>query len=142
MNGLTKFICTALGLVFVVAGYVKVMDPQGFALAVANYQLLPDHLTRAASMVLAWLELLCGLCLVFGVFVRGAALVITVLMVIFLAATGYNVHRGLDVSCGCFSTDPNGAPISTLTLLRDAALLLASFALYAATGSKRRGYRR
>lgn len=141
MNSFNHFIRIALGLVFVVAGYVKVQDPQGFAIAVANYQLLPEYLVRSASLILAWLELLCGLALVFGILVRGAALCITLLMLIFLIAMGYNVYRGLDVACGCFSTDPNGAPLSALTLIRDVGLLLAGLIVLNRGDSKRGKYR-
>lgn len=138
MNSITRFIRISLGLVFVIAGYVKINEPQGFALAVANYQLLPDYLIRSAAITLAWLEMLCGLALVFGILVRGASLIITLLMIIFLGAIGYNVQRGLDVVCGCFSTDPNGPPLSGMTLLRDIALLLAATLTLACSGSNKR----
>lgn len=130
MTGFTRFIGTVLGLSFVVAGYVKIMDPEGFAVAVANYQLLPDHLVRSASIILAWTEMICGLCLIFKICTKGAALIVTVLMIIFLSAMGYNLHRGLDVSCGCFSTGPDGPPLSPLTLVRDVALLLVALWVY------------
>lgn len=131
---LSRLLATGLGLVFVVAGFVKVQDPHAFAVAVDNYQLVPQAWTGAVAICLAWLELLCGLCLVFGVLVRGAALLVACMMTVFLAALGYNAHRGLDVSCGCFGQ--NG-PVDALTFVRDAALLLTAL-LVMTLGSEQR----
>ncbi|MBU1248366.1 MAG: DoxX family membrane protein [Proteobacteria bacterium] len=132
------FIRTALGLVFVIAGYVKVQDPQAFAQMIANYQLLPNHLLLVSALVLGWVELVCGLCLVFGILTRGASLFVLALMIVFLAAMGYNLQRGLDVACGCFSTDPNGPPLSPLTLLRDGVLLVVAVIVFSTSGLQKR----
>ncbi len=137
----TRFMCILLGLIFALSGYLKLQDPQGFALMVANHQILPQHLVRAAAQWLAWLELVCGLCLVFGVCVRGASLTLTALLIIFLTILGYNVQRGLDVACGCFSTDPNGPPVSALTLSRDLLILVLAMSVFISSGiDKRRPY--
>ncbi len=136
----TKFMCILLGLIFVISGYIKLHDPQGFALILLNHQILPQHLVRAAAQWLAWLELVCGLCLVFGVCIRGASLTLTALMILFLTALGYNVQRGLDVACGCFSTDPNGPPISLLILSRDLLILVLAISVFIASGVDKRKY--
>jgi hypothetical protein len=45
----------------------------------------------------------------------------------FFAALVFNVIRGLNIHCGCFSTnvDPAGASLMTWYLFRDASFLLA-----------------
>ncbi|MGE4504106.1 MAG: MauE/DoxX family redox-associated membrane protein [Desulfovibrionaceae bacterium] len=136
MMGWGKFLRTALGLVFVVAGFVKVQDPQAFAQAVENYRILPTALVPGAALGLAWLELACGLALVFGVLTRGAALIIAVLMAVFLAAQGYAVHRGLDIDCGCFGSSSGG--VDTLSLTRDSALLVVALLCLALPHSEQR----
>ena len=44
-------------------------------------------------------------------------------MIVFMAALGYNWHRGLDVACGCFSTAAEKSDPAML-MLRDAGILL------------------
>jgi len=55
-------------------------------------------------------------------------LVLSGLMVVFLAALGINLARGLDIHCGCFVTQ-SADPITVLTLLRDALFLFLAFYL-------------
>ena len=63
----------ALGAVFVAAALPKLIDPPGFAEAIWNYQLAPAWLIHPAALALPWLEVLCGLALCLGVWVRAAA---------------------------------------------------------------------
>lgn len=110
----------AFGLVFVAASLDKIIDPQGFVVVVANYQILPDYLVNATALWLPWLEMVCGLALVAGVMTRGAAVTLSGLTAVFMAVLGYNVWRGLDVACGCFSVD--GGETMSQALWRDAVL--------------------
>jgi uncharacterized membrane protein YphA (DoxX/SURF4 family) len=91
-----------LGGLFVYAGAVKVLDPLDFAQNIRNYQLVGQSLSFIAAIVLPWLEILAGLALILGVWTRGAALVVTGLLVFFIVLTAVTMVRGLDVDCGCF----------------------------------------
>jgi putative oxidoreductase len=51
---------------------------------------------------LPWLEIFCGLALIFRLFYRGALSILTSLVVVFLGATIAAKVRGLDITCGCF----------------------------------------
>lgn len=93
-----------LGGLFIYAGVVKVIDPLGFAQDIRNYRLVGQSLSFIAAVVLPWLEILAGAFLVAGVWKRGAALVITGLLVFFIALTLITMARGLDVDCGCFGS--------------------------------------
>ncbi|EKD38822.1 MAG: DoxX family protein [uncultured bacterium] len=119
-----------LGLVFVYASYDKILHPQAFAKAVFNYQLLPDAAVNLTALVLPWLELLLGLCLFFGILLPGAIVTVTGLMVVFLGALAFNQIRGLDIHCGCFSTDTEEGPAGLGTVLRDLAFLAISLYLF------------
>jgi len=59
------------GLVFLYASWGKIIDPAGFARVVQNYQLLPPALVHPAAVVLPWVEAVCGLSLVSGVWPEG-----------------------------------------------------------------------
>ena len=93
-----------LGGLFVYAGAVKVLDPLDFAQNIRNYQLVGQSLSFVAAIVLPWLEILAGLALILGVWTRGAALVVTGLLVFFIVLTAVTMIRGLDVDCGCFGS--------------------------------------
>lgn len=93
-----------LGGLFVYAGAAKVLDPLDFAQNIRNYQLVGQSLSFVAAIVLPWLEILAGLALILGVWTRGAALVVTGLLVFFIVLTAVTMVRGLDVDCGCFGS--------------------------------------
>jgi uncharacterized membrane protein YphA (DoxX/SURF4 family) len=117
-----------LGAVFIFAGVPKIMDTAGFASAVYNYQLLPDALINFFAIFLPWLEVVVGAFLILGIWLPGAVIIYNGLMLTFMAAIIISAIRGLDISCGCFSTDSTDA-IDWKTIARDIPLLLASLYL-------------
>ncbi|MFH1146557.1 MAG: MauE/DoxX family redox-associated membrane protein, partial [Pseudomonadota bacterium] len=112
-----------LGGVFVYASWDKLCHPAGFAEAVYRYRILPEILVNPVAILVPWLELLAGILLISGLFLRGALLVSTGLLATFLAALGFNLVRGMDVDCGCFSVSA-GKPATYLTLARDGMFFL------------------
>jgi uncharacterized membrane protein YphA (DoxX/SURF4 family) len=118
-----------LGGVFIYASYDKILNPDAFAEAVFNYQVLPANLVNLTAIILPWLELIVGFCLVIGWWIPGAVVIVNVLMIIFFSALVFNLARGLDVYCGCFSTDPSETAATRWTLVRDTFFLVVSFFL-------------
>jgi len=118
-----------MGAVFLYASYDKILHPQAFAQAVYNYQVLPDGLVNLTALVLPWLELLLGLCLVAGAWLPGATVISSGLLTLFLAALVFNQLRGLDVGCGCFSTEASAGPADLWTVARDLSFLAAALYL-------------
>jgi rhodanese-related sulfurtransferase/uncharacterized membrane protein YphA (DoxX/SURF4 family) len=126
--------------IFIYASIDKIAHPAAFAKDVHNYQILPDVLINLTALVLPWLELLLGLCLLTGVWLPGAVLAVNGLLIVFLAAFVFNWARGLDVNCGCFGAGGFGPSMSTGGyLLRDVGFLAVGvFLLYAVFGNRRR----
>ena len=60
------------GAVFVYAGVLKVRDPLQFANDISNYRIIPWSVGVGLAFYLPWLELLCGLALVFHRFFAGS----------------------------------------------------------------------
>jgi uncharacterized membrane protein YphA (DoxX/SURF4 family) len=121
-----------LGIIFVLASVDKVLHPEAFAEAVYNYQILPDALINLTAIILPWLELILGFLLILGLWVPGAVVLSSLLLLTFFGAILFNVARGLDVHCGCFSTSGeavSGAPM-VWYLLRDAIFLLLALYLF------------
>jgi uncharacterized membrane protein YphA (DoxX/SURF4 family) len=119
----------------VVAGADKICDPAAFGVSIGNYRILPEFLIPIAATVLPWLELLCGLAILFGILVRGGSLLASILLLIFTAAAAAAILRGLDISCGCFTQDPRAAALGWGKVWENLGLLCASLVLlYAGEG--------
>jgi uncharacterized membrane protein YphA (DoxX/SURF4 family) len=121
-----------LGGVFVVAGFLKLPDPDAAVRAVRAYRLLPEVLVAPVAFGLPVLEVAVGLALLAGVFVRTAAIGAAVLLVVFLVGVGSAWARGLQIDCGCFGDGGAVAAGETAypqEVLRDVGLLVAALAL-------------
>jgi putative oxidoreductase len=91
-----------LGGVFIYAGVLKALDPIRFGLDIDNYKILPWAVSVRLAFYLPWLEILCGLALVFRFLYRGGLSILTVSVMVFIGATVAAKARGLDITCGCF----------------------------------------
>jgi uncharacterized membrane protein YphA (DoxX/SURF4 family) len=120
----------ALGIVFVYASYDKILHPAAFAKVIYNYQILPGELVNLSAIFLPWLELITGSLLIIGVWLPGSVFISNILLIIFFCALMYNKARGLDISCGCFSTNEGEAPESTLYLVRDFSFVVIAVYLF------------
>ncbi|MBF0258650.1 MAG: DoxX family protein [Desulfamplus sp.] len=126
---LTCVLRIIMGAVFLYASYDKILNPEAFAKAVYSYQILPDTLVNFVAISLPWLEFLLGFCLITGIWLPGTTIMITLLMTIFIGAMIFNMSRGLNIHCGCFSTDITQGPAGTGTVIRDIAFLMCSIYL-------------
>jgi hypothetical protein len=115
------------GLLFVWASWDKLLDPRAFAEVIRNYRLLPEFLVPVTAVILPWIELLCGLCLVLGFMSGGSILILDALLLVFTVSLGISLYRGLNINCGCFSLDPEGEKVAWTALIRDGVLLLTGF---------------
>jgi uncharacterized membrane protein YphA (DoxX/SURF4 family) len=101
-----------LGFIFVYAGCVKITEPHGFAQALYNYHILPGWLINPVAIILPWAEVVAGGSLLLGIWTLGGGVVATALLAIFALALGINLVRGVNISCGCFSTASTASPIT------------------------------
>lgn len=113
-----------LGVLFILASVDKILHPEFFAQVIVNYQVIPVALVNPIAIVLPWLELVCGIALLFRAFRRGAALIVVLMLLTFIGLMWFNVARGLDVSCGCFSVRPDAKGDMIHSVWRDTVLLL------------------
>ena len=117
-----------LGAIFIAAGIPKILDTASFAGVVYNYHLLPDMLINIFAITLPWLEVTVGSLMILGIWLPGTVILYNLLMIAFIGALAFNTARGLDISCGCFSTEP-GEAINFGTVLRDVLIFSASLYL-------------
>ena len=109
----------ALGAVFIVASLDKIENPEAFATTIANYRFLPYKFINGMAIVLPWLEVITGTFLVLGVWVRANTMIVWGLLLAFSIAISQALARGLDISCGCFTTNPVAERMSVWTLIWD-----------------------
>jgi uncharacterized membrane protein YphA (DoxX/SURF4 family) len=116
-----------LGGVFLVAGGLKVIDPQSSVAAVRAYRLLPSSLLTIVGWGLPFAEIALGVLLLAGIATRLVAVASAVLLLVFIAAVTSAAARGLSIDCGCFGGGGDVAPGQTAyatEIVRDVGLLL------------------
>ena len=127
-----------VGGVFIYAGVIKVLDPIQFGIDIDNYKILPWFISVRLAFYLPWLEIFCGVALIFRFLYRGGLSILAALTSVFIVATIAAKVRGLDITCGCFGHASKNWSFSTHLAL-DLAILGALFALSfrVASGNKR-----
>jgi putative oxidoreductase len=119
-----------LGITFIYASLDKISNPDQFARIIYNYHILPPSLINLYAVTLPWVEFLAGLFLIFGVFTESASLLICFLLFVFVVAISINLYRGVNLNCGCFSTDPAGAKEGAKLLIKDFVYLFLGIMIF------------
>jgi putative oxidoreductase len=95
---------------FLTSAYGKLVDIERYSVdAVYNFGILPMLLARPFGLIMPFIELLCGLGLLFGVLTRLSTLGIALMSLSFFIAKAIVLSQGRSIECGCF-----GAVIDTL----------------------------
>ncbi|HSW57756.1 MAG TPA: Ig-like domain-containing protein [Dehalococcoidales bacterium] len=92
-----------LGVIFLVAGFSKVLHAPEFKSLVVSYYLLPLALAEVYGFLLPWIEIITGFLLITGLLTRWAAGLTLAMLTTFLVA---NISAVLGINssrdCGCF----------------------------------------
>ena len=124
-----------LGMVFIVASIDKIAAPDAFAASIHAYRLTPAIIENILAIVIPWIELLCGICLVAGMNVRASSFLLTILLGVFTIAISLALIRGLKIDCGCFGKE-HLTPVSWGKVLEDVCLAGVGVYLIIATAVK------
>jgi uncharacterized membrane protein YphA (DoxX/SURF4 family) len=113
-----------LGGIFIYAAYLKLVEPwQLFAAGIRSYEVLPMPAADFLARTLPWFELIVGILLVAGRWLRVSTLVTSGLLLVFFSLMVRANIKGQTIDCGCFGP---GETISWKTLLRDGSMLAGS----------------
>ncbi len=118
-----------LGIVFIVAAIPKIARPMEFADIIYNYRIIPNSLVNLSAILLPAAELICALLIIIDFGRLAASITLNILLLIFIAALSYNLSRGLDFQCGCFSVDAQAASAAIDLIVRDILLVMAGAVL-------------
>lgn len=91
-----------IGMAFFLAGLAKIIDLRGFQEVIEAFGLFSIPLPLIISIMIPVLEIILGLMLLLGVYIRIAAIHINVLVVIFSWLTFFILRNRPDMLCGCF----------------------------------------
>jgi len=132
ISGFAFVVRLALGCLFIYSSLSKIRQPYDFLSDVYGYEIVGPKAGMMTAMMLPWLELLVGICLVGGIFTGGALLSSIGLAVMFTFVLSSALYRGLKISCGCFGSSGAGI-INYSTVIRALVILLLSIAAYIGT---------
>ena len=133
----------SLGALFLYMGLNKALHPVEFLKLVRQYEMVSNPvLLNSIVVVLPWFEAFCGLLLLTGVAVRGAALMLATMLVPFtllvlrralaIHATQGTPFCGIKFDCGCGA----GEVVICTKLLENCVLTFLSFWLLTGRGRK------
>ncbi len=92
----------ALGLVFLVAGVLKMIDPAEFAHQIVGYGIIGPELASLAAPLLIAFEVALGVALLAGFRCDISAPVAAALLIAFIGIEVYGISTGRTAACGCF----------------------------------------
>lgn len=98
------FIRIIIGMAYLFSGVLKLIDIKGFQWVIETMGLLGGPLPFLAAVLIPVLEVIFGLMLVLGIYIRIAALHLNVLVIIYAWVTFYALRNWPDMQCGCFGS--------------------------------------
>ena len=91
-----------IGLMFIVSGVLKLSNVDAFKYTLLSLNFFNSGISNIFSFIIPIIEVILGILLALGIFIKFAAIHINLMVIIFAVVTYYAVSRNLDLSCGCF----------------------------------------
>ncbi len=132
-----------IGGMFIFVAINKLINPEEFAKAIKNYDMLPLSLINIIAITLPYIELFSGLFLIIGIYKRGSSAIIGISLIFFIIALSSAYARGLDIDCGCgFSSlvQENASKNELLIRIFEDILMLIGVVIIYVFGEKKLKY--
>ena len=100
---LYQVVRSLIAVIFLWSGLTKALDPSGFAEVIKAFGLIPETWALPVATVLPLLEMMAGLGLLLDI--TGSLVLVSGLLLLFMAILAYGIWLGLDVDCGCFGPE-------------------------------------
>jgi len=112
-----------IGGLFIISSITKLPNPEKFADSIAAYKLVPEILIPPLSILIPWVQVVCGVLLVFDVYSQSAALILCGLLAVYTLSITIDFFRGMQIDCGCFDLLGLDDTIGIRSILRDICFL-------------------
>ena len=116
-----------VGFVFLSFGASKIAIADKFANEIGNYSLMPEFSLNFFALILPWIEVVVGIMMILGVRLRANAVISIGLLSVFILAVISAMIRGLDINCGCSSTNPQ--KVGFPKILENSGLIILSLVI-------------
>lgn len=116
-----------IGCVFIVSGFEKIITPyQNFLYVIESYEILSTKPATFVAQTFPWIELLTGIFLILGLWLRESLIASSMMFLIFIGIVTQALIRQLPIGeCGCFG-ELISLPLKGV-LTMDICLLAATF---------------
>ena len=101
-----------LGFAFIYASIDKIIDPTLFSDSIDNYHITPKSLNNIIALIIPFVELILGICLMLGIYLRGATTLVAILLIWFIFIISQALFRGIDLNCGCFDLSQKNVDVN------------------------------
>ncbi|MBT8358981.1 MAG: DoxX family membrane protein, partial [Deltaproteobacteria bacterium] len=81
------------GMTFIYACFHKIIEPAHFAKIIYGYYLFPEFSINLIAIILPYLEFICGIALMLGIYPRSALLILQSMLFSFIVALSINWIR-------------------------------------------------
>ena len=128
MNKIFVLLRIAAGAVFIISGFLKLVQPyQNFLAVINHFQIISGEPAVWIAVAMPWIEFISGVFLALGLWTRISAAALGSLSVLFMSVIGWALIRRLPIKeCGCFGENFS-LPIEKMIFVD--FLLLAAFIL-------------
>lgn len=103
---LSAFARFFMAYIWIAAGVEKLNKHFTMTQTIEAYQIFTPEWSHYLAYLIGPLEIAGGVLLLLGLFMRPAAKVGIIVLVLFMIGIGQAWARGLDIDCGCFEVDP------------------------------------
>lgn len=118
-----------LGLLYVLASVFKFPDIKGFASSIASFGLVPKRLIKSIAYIHPIAELGIGLAILFNIYLREAAFLGLIFIIIADIFVTYGYFNKKIDDCGCYGIAIK-VPVTKYKLLENAVWTILFFALF------------
>ena len=123
MTRIERLIPIVLGLVFLAAGILKIVDPHAFAVSIARLRIVPMALVGPIAILLPWIEVVAAVALFLPAGRVPAAKLLLGLLVVFTLTLAVAFAKGTAASCGCFGKADAVLNRADVSLARNVVLI-------------------
>ena len=96
-----------MAYIWIKAGSAKIGEHMSVMQSIKAYEIFTPEWSNYLAYLIGPLEIAGGVLLLLGIFLRQAAVVGTIVLVLFMIGVGQAWGRGLGIDCGCFSVNPD-----------------------------------